>query len=116
MEDSYKYKNYGGIGMTVADRWHNFSNFCDDIEELDGYDPQLFDQNKLNLVNSLKQPHIPKSERVHGPNTCVLMTDDEMYWWGSQIRRIQNSIPEQLERPEIREKLYQRWLEKVSER
>ena len=43
------YKWYGGIGVKVCNEWHNFSNFVQDIQSIDGYDKELFEYNKLEL-------------------------------------------------------------------
>lgn len=43
------YKWYGEVGIEVCKEWHNFSNFVLDIKNIEGYNKELFESNKLQL-------------------------------------------------------------------
>lgn len=71
------YHNYGAIGVTVDPRWHCFENFMKDLPKLPGYQNYMIDPNKskYQLDKDYLQQHIPKNQRIYGPNTCVLITN-----------------------------------------
>lgn len=78
-DTTYKqYKNYGGDGVTVCDRWIRFDNFYDDFRELEGYSEEIM---KLKLFRHLdkdiKQDHLPHNQRIYSLETCCLITKDE---------------------------------------
>lgn len=75
------YYAYGGIGITVCERWHNFGNFLDDLPSLPGY-KEWKENNikyKYNMDKDILQQDIPINERIYSPETCMLikMEDNE---------------------------------------
>ena len=67
-----EYCNYGGIGITVCQRWHCFSVFADDITLLPGYNEWLMD-NHYQLDKDYLQPNIPSNMKVYSPATCCFL-------------------------------------------
>lgn len=65
-----KYKWYGGIGITVCDRWHRLDNFIEDVETLPGYDYSLFENGMLELDKDI----IDREAKVYSPATCSFVT------------------------------------------
>ena len=70
-EDSH-YNSYGGKGVTVCERWLNFTNFFNDIHHLPGYDHIKFQNGELELDKDLKQ-FGQCENKVYSPETCVLI-------------------------------------------
>lgn len=71
------YPSYGKIGVTVCERWHNFSNFLHDVPLVEGYNKELFQQRKLTLDKDIKQLDIPHSKRIYSLETCKFVTIEE---------------------------------------
>ena len=69
-------KSYSEKGVTVCDRWLNFSNFCYDAERLPGYTRQGVISGELTLDKDSKQTHIYEN-RVYSQDTCVWLTRTE---------------------------------------
>lgn len=66
------YKFYGARGVFVSKRWHNFSNFYEDIKSLEGYDEELFNKNKIHLDKDYKAKN--GEEKIYSFETCVFLT------------------------------------------
>src|SRR5574344_1325009 len=67
------YPNYGAKGITVCERWHNFSNYVDDVVLLEGYDEQLVKMGKLHLDKDI----INRETKIYSPETCKWVTQSE---------------------------------------
>ena len=74
IEDSERYGLYGGMGVTVSERWTRFQYFVEDIPSIDGYDKEAFNNNQLELDKDLKQAGKDKSEMVYSLETCTFMS------------------------------------------
>jgi thymidylate synthase len=60
------YKNYGGRGIYVCNRWHRFSDFVTDIVDLPGFYEWLFNKNY-----QLDKDYY--CANGYAPNTCVFL-------------------------------------------
>lgn len=76
-EDSDVYDFYGGIGVRVDDRWHNFSNFFKDAQKLPGYNRTEVIASRLHIDKDKLQMNIPRSERLYSKDTCCWLTPKE---------------------------------------
>lgn len=81
------YGFYGGIGITVCDRWHDFDNYATDLSMMHGYElflqqPALYEIDKDYIQNA-----IPKQNHVYSPDTCIWL---DRYSNGNIIK---NMIP-----------------------
>ena len=76
-ESSPYYNIYGGAGVTVDKRWHNFSNFYHDVQKLDGWNEDLFLKRKLYLDKDKLQFNKPPSKKVYSKDTCVWLSAKE---------------------------------------
>lgn len=70
---SRDYINYGAKGVTVCDRWHNFSNYVDDVILLKNYNEDLVKLGKLHLDKDI----INRNAKVYSPDTCGWVTQTE---------------------------------------
>ena len=60
------YKHYGAIGIKVCDRWHNFSNYVDDVILLEGYNEEMAKSGKLQLDKDI----INRNAKIYSSDTC----------------------------------------------
>lgn len=68
------YKIYGGQGVTYDPRWKdNFSAFVEDIDSIDGWNLELFDNYKLQLDKDIKA----KDKKLYSKDTCTWVTPKE---------------------------------------
>ena len=65
------YKFYGQKGVTVCERWLRFDYFFQDIITLNGYDAQLFAENKLRLDKDI----LSVNEKIYSPQTTMWVSD-----------------------------------------
>lgn len=70
--NSTEWYHYGACGVTVCKRWHNLTNFIEDIQKLPGYDAQAFGDNLIHLDKDKKQFRSPSKE--YSPETCEFVT------------------------------------------
>lgn len=74
---SSSYDNYGRLGVSVSNRWHNYSNFCNDIKNIKGYDENLFYSGSIYLDKDILQRNISIGNRVYSLETCLFVTASE---------------------------------------
>lgn len=72
-EDIKDYPNYGAKGITVCDRWYNFSNYVADVILLEGYNEELAKLGKLELDKDV----INREAKTYSPETCKWITKSE---------------------------------------
>lgn len=72
---SSRYDSYGGSGVTIDKRWHNFSNYYEDVQKLDGFDVELIIGGKLDLDKDKKQVGV--ENKVYSKDTCVWLSKRE---------------------------------------
>lgn len=72
-ENNLLYKFYGAKGITVCDRWYNFSNYVDDVVLLEGYDEKLAKTRNLHLDKDM----INREALIYSPETCKWLTNLE---------------------------------------
>ena len=65
----HTYKN-----CTVDERWHNFQNFCEDIQELEGYNEWKNNNKKRawSLDKDTKQPNT--KDKIYSKDTCMFVS------------------------------------------
>ena len=69
-----RYKQYGGIGVRVCDRWLCYATYLNDIKTLPGYDDMIRNpQIQYCLDKDMLQKDIPHSQRVYSPETCMFI-------------------------------------------
>lgn len=73
-KNNSSYCRYGGIGVSVDKRWHNFSNFYYDVKELNGWDIDKFIDRKLFIDKDKYQYSLPINKRVYSKDTCCWLT------------------------------------------
>ena len=76
-ENAACYNVYGGIGVSVVDRWMNFDTFAQDAVHLPQFDkfynyPFLYclDKDYLQLAK-------PKAQRIYSPDTCFFLYNND---------------------------------------
>ncbi|QEM43100.1 HNH endonuclease [Bacillus phage Chotacabras] len=72
---SSHYNAYGGKGVTVDKRWHNFSKFYKDVQELEGFDLDKFFNKEIELDKDMKQ--LDKEIKVYSKDTCIWISREE---------------------------------------
>lgn len=75
LESATEYPRYGAKGVTVCERWHCFEYFVDDLDSIEGYDAELFEQGKIYLDKDTKQRDVDK--KVYSLDTCCFVTARE---------------------------------------
>jgi hypothetical protein len=72
-QKSKDYNSYGGIGVTVCDRWKCFEFFIQDIKLIDGYNDFDFDNKSIVLDKDLKQVSVDSAKKIYSPETCCFI-------------------------------------------
>lgn len=70
-----RYKNYGGNGVFVCNRWHCFDYFIEDLPKIKGWDEQLFKNGKLQLDKDYLQKH--KKIKSYSLKGCIWLSQKE---------------------------------------
>ena len=76
-KNTASYKYYGGRGVTVCDRWHNFSLFLKDVVKLEGYE----NYSKHNVKGTRNPYSLDKDRKGDGLSysfeNCMFLTSKE---------------------------------------
>lgn len=65
------FKSYGAKGVTVCERWHNYTNFANDITKIEGYDEYDFYNGNLHLDKDIKQQDV--QIKTYSPELCMFV-------------------------------------------
>lgn len=65
--NSKDYKYYGGIGVTYDRKWETFQGFLEDVDLIDGWDEDLFNDHQLQLDKDLKI----EGNKHYSKDTCM---------------------------------------------
>lgn len=79
-ENSRYFALYGGRGVTVCERWHNFAHFESDIRQLPGYDLWRANEQRTALDKDIG------GGLLYSPETCRFLT-------AAQNSRVANARP-----------------------
>ena len=82
------YKDYGGKGVTVCDRWHNFSKFYKDLQKLENYDRERVMSNDLTLDKDSKQ--VGSINKCYSPETCIWLTRKQQQSYIDHVGKTKN--------------------------
>lgn len=74
-KDHTHYNAYGGKGVTVDERWHNFANFYEDVQKLDGFDMNKFLNKEIELDKDMKQ--LDSEVKVYSKDACIWVSREE---------------------------------------
>ena len=69
------YRIYGASNVYVCDRWHNFSNFFWDIQQLPGWDKDKYMSGKISIDKDKLQQG--SDIKVYSKDTCCFLTPKE---------------------------------------
>jgi len=68
-----KYKNYGGRGVTVCEKWHRLKGFLDDFDEIDGWNEEAFMAGRLQLDKDIKI----EGNKIYSKETCMWVSPED---------------------------------------
>ena len=68
------YKNYGGIGVRVSERWKSLNNFIEDFDKIEGYDFDGVFNGQLQLDKDIKQKDVPDNKKIYSIETCLFVS------------------------------------------
>lgn len=71
------YKYWGGSGVTVDPRWHNFTNFYHDAKLLPGFTNKYFHPHDYQLDKDYLQFGVPKNQKVYSKDTCIWISKED---------------------------------------
>lgn len=71
----HQYRDYGGKGVYVCERWLCFEHFLSDLPYIDGYDKEAFESGKLQLDKDRK--HRGDGPKCYSRINCMLLSQFE---------------------------------------
>jgi len=77
--EKYYTKNPRYKNVTVCERWHNFQNFCEDIQELENYDSWANSTTKkeYDLDKDVLCDKMNIRNKIYSPKTCIFINKTE---------------------------------------
>lgn len=88
------YYDYGYLGVSVCDRWKNFSNYFMDVQKLKGFNHDEVLASTLELDKDFLQQGLNKSEMVYSKDTCIWLSDHDNGKLGKAQKRIRCIHPD----------------------
>lgn len=82
---SKDFKNYGGKGVTVCERWLCFEHFLKDIRLVEGYNEELFYTSSIDLDKDMKQLDKPYNKRIYSKETCIFLSKKDNSKYSSRV-------------------------------
>lgn len=84
-KNNKRYYNYGGSGIRVSKRWHNFSNYFYDVQKLEGFDRANVISGKLELDKDKNQDI---GNKKYSNKTCTWLSTYE----NNKLRGLEQKI------------------------
>ena len=81
-----RYHKYGGNGITVCDRWHNFSNYFYDVKSIEGFNRSNVLSGKLELDKDFLQQNV--KNKIYSKDTCIWLSGKD----NSKLRELEQKI------------------------
>lgn len=89
-KEDNNYKTYGEVGVTVCERWHDFSKYVEDVSRMENYKEMIENTKEWNIDKDL----LSGENKIYSPKTCKIIPSSENY--SIPIRKSQSkrcSIP-----------------------
>ena len=72
-KDDNGYQYYGGVGVTVCNRWLCFEYYLNDLPSLPGYENFKANPSKYYIDKDVLQAGVPENQKVYSPQTCMFL-------------------------------------------
>ena len=92
-----RYDNYGGSGVTVCDRWHEYNDFLEDIDSVQGFEYDKYISGNL----ALDKDSLCEGNKVYCLDKCVFITREENNKYKPNQQRLVLGIDPQGEKHEF---------------
>ena len=69
------YKNYGGKGATICEKWIKLDGFIEDIDKIKGFNMDDFLNGEISLDKDFS------GENIYSLNTCKFISKEENNQW-----------------------------------
>lgn len=72
-ESHQRYRQYGGVGVTMCDKWLEFDGFLEEVDLIEGFDLELLLQGKIHL----DKDSVDLSNKIYCLEKCRFITKEE---------------------------------------
>jgi hypothetical protein len=110
-KNSISYKNYGAKHVIVDERWHNFQNFCKDIQHFENYIEWKNSKNNYQMDKDILCDKLNIYPKIYSNKTCHFITPKENTCYANVTNKtyigynfIQNQTEEFVNQSEFAEK------------